>query len=224
MVSRQGQRTDSVEPAIPSAFADPNGPRLVLASGSATRRAMLAAAGVPVAAIHRAVIDEAGLRDSLWTTSVTAEQAAMIISEHKAWDVGYRSGPGLVLGADQILETKEGTWPAKPANRMEAREQLMMLRGKSHRLVSAAVLAQDGATIWDAVDVAYLTMRDFDTAFLDAYLDAVGEAAFDSVGGYQLEGLGLQLFSAMGGNHFTILGLPMLPLMAELRARGVLRP
>jgi len=206
-----------------SSFADPDGPRLVLASGSETRRAMLAAAGVPVAAIHQAVIDEAGLRESLWTTSVTAEQAAMIISEHKACDVGYRSGPGLVLGADQILETAEGTWPGKPKTRIEAREQLMMLRGKRHRLVSSCVLVEQGATVWDAVDVAYLSMRDFDNRFLDAYLDAVGDAALTSVGGYQVEGLGLQLFSKVTGSHFTILGLPLPPLMEELRARKVLR-
>jgi septum formation protein len=184
---------------------------------------MLEAAGVPVAEALASDIDEAGLRDSLWTTSVQADQAAMILAEHKAYDVDARSGAVLTLAADQILETREGTWPAKPQTMMEAREQLMMLRGKRHRLVTAAVLVQDDETVWDAVDEAYLTMRDFDIRFLDRYLETVGEAVLTSVGGYQIEGPGVQLFSSVVGTAFTILGLPMVPLLAELRTRGVLR-
>jgi len=212
----------SLAPAPVSPLAVAGGPRLVLASGSPTRRALLAAAGVPVAEARASRIDEAGLRVSLWEKAVVAERTATILAEHKAADVGRQVDSGLVIGADQILETAAGTWPAKPQSRAEAREQLLMLRGARHRLVSAAVLVENGVTVWTAVDVATLTMRDFDTGFLDSYLDALGDAVTTSVGGYHLEGMGVQLFSTVEGGHFTILGLPLLPLLEELRTRKVL--
>jgi septum formation protein len=126
-----------------------------------------------------------------------------------------------VLGADQMLEC-DGTWFDKPADRDAARAQLLALRGRRHHLVSAAVLALDGERIWHQADRAELVMRDFSTDFLERYLELAGEAACASVGAYQLEGVGAQLFSRVRGDFFTILGLPLLPVLAILRQHGML--
>ena len=128
--------------------------------------------------------------------------------------------PGqLVLGADQTL-ARGATRFSKPANRAAAVEQLRALRGRTHELNSALALARDGEVLFDCVDTARLTMRDFSDRFLDDYLEMAGEAAMTSVGAYQLEGLGIHLFERIEGDHFTILGLPLLPLLAYLRQNG----
>lgn len=199
----------------------PDAPPLVLASASPTRRRLLEAAGVPVA-VDPAEVDEAALRADLAGRGATAEQAALTLAAAKAAAVAGRHPPdALVLGADQILEL-DGRWPSKPASLEEARAQLRELRGRSHRLVTAAVLLRGGREVWRTVDVAELAMRLFSDAFLEAYLREVGEDVLGSVGCYRLEGPGAQLFAGVRGDHFTILGLPLLPLLEALRRLGVL--
>nr|WP_184436963.1 Maf family protein [Roseospira goensis] len=201
-------------------------PPLVLASGSATRRSLLEAAGVPLAAIETPAVDEAAVRESLRADGADAARAAETLAELKAMRVARRHPGALVLGADQILETGDrgpSDWLEKPADRAAAEAQLRHLRGTTHRLVSVAVLVRDGTRIWHAADTARLTMRPFSDAFLACYLDAMGDAVSHSVGGYQLEGLGAHLFARVTGDVFTILGLPLLPLLEMLRAHGVVR-
>ena len=133
-----------------------------------------------------------------------------------------RRHPGaLVIGADQMLDC-EGVWFDKPTGRDGAREQLKALRGRTHRLVSCAVIVRDGERIWHQIDRARLTMRNFSDAFLDEYLDSAGDDVLHSVGAYQLEGLGAQLFHRVDGDFFTILGLPLLPVLGFLRVHGVI--
>jgi septum formation protein len=126
-----------------------------------------------------------------------------------------------VIGADQVLDC-DGVLFDKPADPGAARTQLLALRGRTHRLVSAVVLVRDGQRLWHHVGRADLKMRDFSTRFLDRYLESAGQAALSSVGAYQLEGIGAQLFAAIEGDYFTILGLPLLPLLDNLREHGVL--
>jgi septum formation protein len=193
---------------------------LVLASGSATRARLLLDAGVSV------TMDPASLDESEIAASFRAERrdpaaCAEALAEAKAVTVSTRHGEALVIGADQILDCG-GTWFEKPADRQQARTQLMALRGKRHRLISAVCVARNGAPIWQTVDRAELEMRSFSDAFLDAYLAAAGAEVLDSVGAYRLEGLGAQLFARVEGDYFTILGLPLLPLLDFLRGRGAL--
>lgn len=195
---------------------------LILASGSAARRAMLANAGVPVIGHETPTVDEAALRRRMTTNGATAEQVALALAEAKAKEIAPRHPGNLVLGGDQILVTAEGNWLEKPADRDTARRHLESLRGTTHRLVSAGVLVRDGTVIWHDVNDARLTMRPFSEAFLEAYLEAVGDGVTETVGGYRLEDLGVQLFSRVEGDVFTILGLPLLPLLKELRDQGVI--
>ena len=136
--------------------------------------------------------------------------------------VSTRRRNALVIGADQVL-VLDGALFDKPVDRADAAATLRRLRGRRHELVSAVAVVLDGATIWRHAEAAHLTMRPFSDDFLDAYLDAVGEAAYASVGAYFLEGAGIQLFSEIEGDFFTILGLPLLPLLAFLRERGAVR-
>lgn len=193
---------------------------IVLASASSARRAMLVAAGVTLE-IDPAQLDEAPakqiLRDRFTHPAAIAEHLAVL----KAGEVSARRPGALVIGADQTLAL-EGTDFDKPRDRAEARSQLQALRGRTHHLYSAAAAVRDGQTRWCHVAAATLTVREFSDAFLDEYLDRVGEAVLSSVGGYQLEGLGAQLFSAIEGDFFTILGLPLLPLLEFLRIDGEL--
>ncbi len=195
---------------------------IVLASGSPTRAAILRAAGVEVV-IDPARVDEAEVKAAVRTGGATAAEAAEALAEIKARQVARRHAGALVIGADQILDCG-GVWFDKPPDRDHARAQLMALRNKTHHLFSAAVVVRDGERIWHAVDQARLVMRPFSDTFLDDYLRRTGDAAMSSVGAYQLEGLGAQMFSRVEGNHFTILGLPLLPLLALLRDRGELVP
>jgi septum formation protein len=197
-------------------------PVLMLASASATRARLLREAGVPFV-VEPAVVDERELRDGLAAAGARVEDAATALAEVKALKVGQRRDERtLVLGCDQILEC-EGEWFEKPADRAAARAQLLRLRGRRHRLVTAGVLLRAGARVWHRVETAELWMRPFSDSFLEAYLEQTGDEVLQSVGGYRIEGLGIQLFARIDGDFFTILGLPLLSLLQALRDQGVLR-
>ena len=186
---------------------------LVLASKSDVRGKMLAAVGLRFE-IRPAQIDERALAAKAGTNDAAA--IARILARAKA-DAVARSVPGrLVLGADQTL-ARGATLFGKPGNRAEAAAQLRSLRGRTHELHSALALVRDGEAMFECVDSARLTMRNISDRFLDGYLDMAGDAALASVGSYQLEGLGIHLFERVAGDYFTILGLPLLPLLAFLR-------
>jgi septum formation protein len=193
---------------------------VVLASASRTRAALLRGAGVPLL-VDAAAIDEAEVKASL--RAAKAEPAAMAetLAELKAQRIARRHAGSLVIGADQVLEC-DGLLFDKPADLAAARDQLLTLRGRRHRLISAVVLVRDGQRLWHYVDRADMRMRDFSESFLDRYLSSAGNAALSSVGAYQLEGVGAQLFANVDGDYFTILGLPLLPLLDILREQGVL--
>ena len=191
---------------------------LIVASRSAARRALLEAAGVELA-VAPADIDERRLEDQAGPQAPAA--VALLLAREKAAVVG-RLHPGrLVLGADQALALGERRF-AKPADRAAAKAQLLALRGRSHELHSAIAFVADGVVLFEHVGVARLTMRAFSEPFLELYLDTVGAAAMASVGAYQLEGLGVQLFERIEGDYFTVLGLPLLPALEFLRRRGCL--
>ena len=194
---------------------------LILASQSASRRAMLAAAGVPFEAMV-AGVDEEAVKAGLRGEGLDARGVADALAELKAIKLSRRHPTHLVLGCDSVVAEADGTLLDKAASLEESRAQLRRLRGTTHRLVSAAVICLGGAAIWRHVDVARLTMRAFSDAFLEAYLDQEWPAIGACVGGYRLEGAGVQLFARIEGSHFTIVGLPLLPLLDYLRVRGVL--
>jgi len=190
---------------------------LVLASKSSARRALFAAAGVPVV-VDPADIDEraaeVGARDG--------KAAAVILARTKAAAVAKRRPNDLVLAADQTLDL-DGRRFSKPKSVAAAREQLAALAGRTHSLHSAAAVARGNEMLFETVATARLTMRPLDAKSLDAYLAAVGDDVTTSVGAYRLEGLGVHLFEKIEGDHFTILGLPLLPLLAYFRGVGLLR-
>jgi septum formation protein len=189
---------------------------LVLASRSAARRALLEAARIPIE-IHPADIDERELEKSAAAQGPVGLAGALAAAKAGATAAVM---PGrLVLGADQTLAFGARIFH-KPADRAGAREQLRVLRGGMHELHSAVSLHRDGAVLFNHVATARLAMRRFSDEFLEQYLDAAGQAACASVGGYQLEGLGVHLFDAIEGDYFTILGLPLLPLLEFLRSHG----
>jgi septum formation protein len=194
------------------------GEPLVLASASRPRAALLAAAGVPIEQ-HPAAIDERALELPLIARGEPAVAVAAHLAAEKARAVS-RALPGrLVLGADQVLDI-DGEQFTKPRDRATARVQLGRLSGRRHALHSAAALAEDGAIVATAVQTATLDMRPLGEDFLERYLDTAGPAITTSVGAYQLEGLGAQLFERIEGDHFTVLGLPLLPLLDILRRHG----
>ena len=196
--------------------------KLVLASTSAARRAMLTAAGVSFEAVAPHV-DEAELKRALLQEGASSRSLADALAEAKAIKLSRRFGAGfLVLGADQILEDAGGFAIDKPETIQKAAEQLISLRGGCHKLISAAVIAENGIPVWRAIDTAQLWVRNFSDAFLTDYLAGEGEAVLGCVGSYRLEALGAQLFSKIDGDHFTILGLPLLAVLDYLRVRGVI--
>ena len=192
---------------------------VVLASASRPRRDMLLRAGVRLR-VDPAGVDEDEVKASLRIEGARAEQAAETLAELKAQQVSRRHPRHLVIGADQILDC-DGRWFDKPPDRAAAAGHLRALSGKTHGLATAACVLREGTRIWHHVAVARLTMRPLNDAFIDAYLDAVGDDVLASVGAYQLEGLGVQLFSRVDGDFFTVLGLPLLPLLGFLRGHGV---
>jgi septum formation protein len=198
----------------------PSQPQLILASASAARAAMLAAAGVP-AEQQPAAVDEAAMKEALRGAGATPGDAALALAELKARRIASRAPARLVLGADQIL-TCEGRWFDKPRDLAEARGQLATLAGRRHELWTAAIVMRDDARLWHEIVQARLWLRPCSDAFLDAYLAAVGDRALASAGAYQIEGLGAQLFARVEGDHFAILGLPLLGLLECLRVQGVL--
>jgi septum formation protein len=189
---------------------------LVLASKSAVRRSILESAGIPVEAIT-ADIDERAIEKE--SAASTPAEVALLLARRKAAAVAEKMPGRLVVGADQTLAlgTRRFT---KPVDRSSARKQLLDLRGQTHALYSGVALVRDGALLHGECEVAKLTMRDFSDSFLDAYLDAAGQSVCESVGGYQLERLGIQCFERVDGDHNTILGLPVLGLLAALRKTG----
>ena len=192
---------------------------MILASRSAARRAMLAAAGVQFTA-EAAGVDEESAKAALAADGLDGRALADALAELKAVKLSRRHPGVLVLGCDSTVTAADGGLIDKAESRDEAAAQLRCLRGTTHRLSSAVVAAEGGVAVWRHVDVARLTMRSFSDAFLDAYLDAEWPAIGGCVGGYRLEGPGAQLFARIEGSHFTILGLPLLPLLDWLRLRG----
>lgn len=195
---------------------------IVLASASATRQSLLHKAGVAFV-VHTAPVDEAAVKDAMRLETDNPARVAEVLAELKATRVSARCPGAIIVGADQMLDCDQ-VWFDKPADRAAARAQLLALRDRTHRLVSSVVAVRDGQKLWHHTDSARLTMRRFSDAFLDDYLDKAGATVLSSVGAYQLEGLGAQLFAAVEGDHFTILGLPLLPLLDFLRENGVLTP
>jgi septum formation protein len=189
---------------------------LVLASKSDVRGKILAAAALRFE-IRPANIDERATEAKAGTNDPSA--AARLLARAKAQAVSEQSRGKLVIGCDQTL-ARGGLRFSKPADRARAAEQLRALRGRTHELHSALAVVRNGEVLFDCVDTARLTMRDFSDAFLDDYLDMAGDTALASVGAYQLESIGVHLFERVEGDYFTILGLPLLPLLAFLRQGG----
>jgi septum formation protein len=193
---------------------------LVLASGSVSRQRMLTASGVPFR-ISPANLDEAGLVAGLLKAGAEPPEIAAVLAAEKALAVSRRVPEALVLGGDSVLAL-EREIISKCESLAALKALLLRLSGRTHLLISAASLAQGGREIWRYTGTARLTMRGLSETFLDAYLAAEGEVLLSSVGGYHYEGRGAQLFEAVEGDAFTIMGLPLLPVLTALREQGIL--
>ena len=193
--------------------------RIILASGSAIRRKLMEDAGIEFEVIAKPV-DEAAIKETMLAESARLQDIADALAEAKSLRVS-RIEPGLVIGADQIM-VMDGQLFDKPKDINAARERLKLMRGKTHYLVGAVVISENGSPVWRHLAKTKLTMRDFSDAFLEDYLKAEGELVKKSVGAYRFEGLGAQLFSHVEGDFFSILGLSLLPVMDYLRMRGAL--
>ena len=194
-------------------------PRLVLASGSASRRALMQAAGLRFEVVAAAV-DEAALKEAAQAEGLQAGDAAVLLADAKARAVNRRHPDALVIGSDQLLVCG-GRWFDKPRDMAEAATHLRAFSDCQHQLINGTVAWRNGQRIWQNVAVATLTVRPLSDPFITAYLNAEGEALLTTVGAYRMEGLGIHLFTGAQGEHGTILGLPMLPLLAFLRQHGV---
>ena len=192
---------------------------VILASGSESRRKVLAAAGVEAAAI-KPNVDEDAMKAGLRAEGLPVRDQAMRLAELKAIKVSQRER-GLVIGGDQMLSLGDEAFD-KPKDLEGARDHLRKLSGKPHTLETAIVVCEDGVPVWRHLARPKLTMRPLSEDFIRQYVEAVGEPLLSTVGAYQLEGLGAQLFARVEGDFFSILGLPLLPLLDYLRVRGVL--
>jgi septum formation protein len=199
-------------------MAEPHRRELVLASASPFRRRMLEAAGLSFRVVP-AHVDEAAIRDQAMALRPSA--IAEALARAKAVAVSAEFPEAMVVGADQVLAF-DNQLLSKPKDLSEAREQLTRLRGNAHHLHTAVALAQAGKVLWSHAETARLVMRRFSDAFLDRYLTDMGPSVCQIVGGYEIEGRGIQLFERVEGDMFTIIGLPLLALLAELGARGVI--
>lgn len=201
-----------------------NAHQIILASSSRARRELLAAAGVAFT-VEAADVDEPAIRTELCANGANPEPAA--IAQHlacaKAKSVSARHANSLVIGADQVGALRAEIL-TKPKDEADARAKLLKLKGQTHELHSAVAFSEAGEIVWSHVATARLTMRDFSDAFLDEYLVRAGDRLTQSVGAYELEGVGVQLFEKIEGDYFTILGLPLLAVLAQLRERGNLTP
>ena len=195
--------------------------RLILASQSAGRRAMLDAARVPFEAVSPGV-DEDAAKASLRADGLGARDLADALAELKAVKLSARDPDVLVLGCDSVVALDDGTMLDKAESRDQAAEHLRLMSGRVHHLYSAAVIAEAGRPVWRFVDRAVMHVRPLSDAFIDSYLDAEWEQARWCVGVYRIEGPGAQLFARIDGSHFTVIGLPLLPVLDYLRIRGVL--
>ncbi|RUP00269.1 Maf family nucleotide pyrophosphatase [Hyphomicrobium sp.] len=191
--------------------------RLVLASGSEARRSLLQAAGLAFEVIP-AEIDEVAIRTAILEQTEGAEgsDVASVLAAEKARVVSVQHPDALVIGADQVL-LLGGKIFSKPESIAEAREHLVMMRGRTHDLISAVALARNGNVHWQTTATAGMSVRDFSEEFLAAYLERMGDRVLGSVGCYEFEGSGVQLFERIEGDYFTILGIPLLPLLERLR-------
>ena len=195
-------------------------PKLVLASSSPFRHMLMQNAGLAFEA-HAAHIDERAVEAPLERQGATPDAVALVLAKAKAKEVSDRFPACFVIGSDQTMSLGPQTFH-KPKDMADAANHLGVLSGKTHRLNSAIAIAYDGDIVWEHVSHAELTMRSLDADFIQRHLMRVGEKALASVGAYQLEGEGLQLFSRIEGDYFTILGLPMLPLLEKLRELGAI--
>jgi septum formation protein len=191
---------------------------LILASASPVRAQLLAAAGLEVQ-VEPAVVDEIAVKRSFRVSGRTAQECSLALAEAKARRVAERHDRALVIGADQIL-VSGGVWLDKAADLDEVRAQLQALRGRTHELTTAVCVVQSGRRLWHTISRPRLMMREFSDTFLDDYIAVEGDAILGSIGGYRLEGRGVQLFSRIDGDYFAILGLPLLELLDFLRKRG----
>ena len=194
--------------------------RLVLASSSAIRAQLLSNAGVMFEIIP-SIVDERAAEEPLLEAGMSPEDIALVLAEAKAVSVSEEQPGALVIGADQTLDF-EGRRLNKPENMEDARRHLLALSGMSHALCAAVVVARDGEAIWRHVEIARMHMRDLQPAEIGRYLGRVGASALKSVGGYQIEGVGIQLFDRIDGDYFAVLGLPLLPLLKFLRSAGAI--
>ncbi|MEL7471013.1 MAG: Maf family protein [Pseudomonadota bacterium] len=194
--------------------------RLILASGSAARARMLRDAGVPFEVIQPDV-DEDAVKNTFGQTLADAERIAAVLARRKALSIKGFGPEVVVLGSDQVLASDDGLFD-KPRSLADAKSQLRVLRGKTHRLISSATLVKNGAVVWSGTDIVSLAMRPFSDVFLDEYIAAFGDLVLTSVGGYHIEGLGAQLFERIDGDLFSVQGLPLLQVLGALRKLGIL--
>ncbi len=194
---------------------------LILASSSETRVSMLTGAGLKFSA-KAANIDESSIKESAHAQGLSSLDTATLLAEIKAKKISLNQKNIFVLGSDQLLDC-EGRWFSKPKTRNQAFENLKFLSGKSHRLFTAAVICENGQRLWQHTESSTITLRSLDDGEIDTYLDMMGDAAFFSPGSYMIEGLGAQIISRIDGCFYSVLGLPLLQLLAFLRDHGLQR-